>query len=84
MALLRLTTISYGMAILIISAIIHYLVIPGIENCNTMGGIVSSYTSKDYSAGCRILSQTQIGSIVGEIAGIAVAAYGVLRKSKTK
>ena len=82
--LLRITTISYGAAVIIISAIIHYLTIPGIENCNTMSGIVSSYTSNDYLAGCHLLSNMQFGALVTEVIGAAIAIFGVLQKSKTK
>ncbi|MDE1830399.1 MAG: hypothetical protein KGI25_08760 [Thaumarchaeota archaeon] len=75
---------AYGVAIIIISAIVHYMVIPGIENCNSMSGIVSTYTSKDYSAGCQILSNTQSGTIVVEISGLAIAVFGALQKPKIK
>lgn len=83
MTLLRINIIGYGVAVIIISALVHYLVMPGIENCNSMSGIVSTYTSKDYSAGCQILSNTKIGAIVSEVGGVAIAVYGVLRRSKT-
>ncbi|MDE1861881.1 MAG: hypothetical protein KGI33_03105 [Thaumarchaeota archaeon] len=79
---MRFTIMSYGGAILIISAIMHYLVVPGLENCSSMTGIVSTYMSKDYSLGCRILSDIQIGVVAGEIAGAAIIAVGLLLKPR--
>ena len=81
---MRLPIIAYGAAFLIISAIIHYLVVPGVENCSSMTGIVTAYTSKDYSLGCQILSNIQTGAFTGEIVGIAVIALGIILKGKTR
>jgi len=81
---LKITTLSYGIAIMIIAAIFHYLALPGIENCNSMGGIVSTYTSKDYSLGCQMLSNVKTGAIAGEIVGVAIAIFGMLQKPKNK
>lgn len=69
---------------MIISAIINYLVKPGIDNCNSMNGIVSTYTSQDYSTGCQILSNIQTISIVTGIIGAGVIVFGILRKPKSK
>ncbi|MGI0047636.1 MAG: hypothetical protein ACREBB_10695 [Nitrosotalea sp.] len=79
---LRITTASYGIAIVIISAIMHYLAQPGIESCNSMSGIVLSYTSQDYSEGCQILSNIQTGSMFTGIIGAAVIIFGILQKPK--
>lgn len=81
---LKIVTVSYGSAIIIISAIIQYLAQPGIENCNSMAGIVSTYTSKDYSLGCQLLSNMHTGTIVAEIIGIAIVVFGVFSKPKIK
>ncbi len=81
---MKVTTISYGAAITVVSAIIQYLAKPGIENCNSMAGIVSTYTSHDYSLGCQILSNIQIGTIVTEIIGLVIIVFGVFSKSKTR
>jgi hypothetical protein len=67
---LKITTISYGGAIMIISSIIHYLAKPGIDNCGSMAGIVSTYTSQDYAIGCQILSNIQTMSVVTGIIGV--------------
>jgi hypothetical protein len=80
----KLTIISYGAAITVISAIIQYLVKPGIENCNSMVGIVTSYTSHDYSLGCQILSDIQTGTIVTGIIGLAIVIIGIFSKPKIK
>ena len=81
---LKIVTISYGVAIMIVSAIIHYMVKPGIDNCGSMGGIVSTYTSQDYAVGCQILSNIQTISIVTGIIGAGVIVFGILRKPKSK
>ncbi len=69
---------------MILSSVIHYLANPGIENCNSMGGIVSTYTSQDYALGCQILSNIQIMSITTGIIGAGVIVFGILRKTKIK
>lgn len=79
---MRLPIISYGPAILIISIVIQYLAKPGIENCNSMVGSVTMYTSSDYSLGCHILSTTQTGTIITEIMGVIVILAGVFSKPK--
>jgi len=81
---LKIITISYGIAIMIISSIVHYLVKPGIDNCNSMDGIVSTYTSQDYAVGCQILSNIQTISIVIGILGAGFIVFGILRKPKSK
>ncbi len=81
---MKITTISYGIAIIIISAIIHYLTLAGIANCNSMSGIVSTYTSKDYALGCEILSNTKIGAIAGEVSGVVLIILGIFQKPKIK
>jgi hypothetical protein len=77
-------TIAYGIAIMIISAIIHYLVKPGIDSCNSMVGIVSTYTSHDYATGCQILSNIQTISAITGIIGAGVIVFGILQKPKSK
>lgn len=67
---------------MIISALLQYLTIPGIENCNSMVGIVSTYTSKDYLQGCHLLSAIKTVAISGELAGVGFAVFGVVRKPK--
>lgn len=69
---------------MIISSIIHYLVKPGIDNCNSMGGIVSTYTSQDYAIGCQILSNIQNMSIITGIIGAGIIVFGILQKPKIK
>lgn len=81
---MKIITISYGIAIMIISSIIHYLTKPGIDNCNSMGGIVSTYTSQDYAVGCQILSNIQTISIVTITIGAGVIIFGILQKPKIK
>ncbi|MGB9002449.1 MAG: hypothetical protein WCC52_01415 [Nitrosotalea sp.] len=80
---MKIITISYGIAIMIISSIIHYLVKPGIDNCNSMGGMVSTYTSQDYATGCQILTNIQTISIVTGMIGAGVIVFGILRKPKS-
>ena len=79
---MRIATISYGAAIIIIAAIVHYLVLPGIENCSSMSGIVASYTSEDYSLGCGMLSDLQVAAIATEVAGSALTIIGILQKPR--
>lgn len=67
---------------MIISSIVHYLVKPGIDNCNSMGGIVSTYTSQDYAIGCQILSNIQTTSAIIGILGAGIIVFGILRKPK--
>ncbi|HJU13869.1 MAG TPA: hypothetical protein VJ792_05375 [Candidatus Nitrosotalea sp.] len=81
---MKVTIISYGIAILIIAALVHYLTLAGIESCNSMTGIVSTYTSKDYAQGCRILSNIQTAAIGFEVAGSGIAIFGIIRRSKSK
>ena len=81
---MKLPTISYGSAILIVSAIIQYMGKPGIENCNSMVGGITMYTSHDYSLGCQILSNIQIGTIVTEIIGAIIITIGIFSKPKIK
>ncbi|MDE1765466.1 MAG: hypothetical protein KGI27_04220 [Thaumarchaeota archaeon] len=81
---MKIVTVSYGSAIVIISAIIQYLAQTGIENCNSMAGIVSTYTSKDYSLGCQLLSNVHAGTIIAEIAGMAIVIFGILSKPKIR
>ncbi|MDE1726779.1 MAG: hypothetical protein KGH89_05885 [Thaumarchaeota archaeon] len=81
---MKITTISYGIAIIVISSIMYYLTRPGIENCDSMTGIVSTYTSQDYAVGCQILTSIQTCTIIIGIAGIGIAVFGILRRSKIK
>ncbi len=81
---MKLATISYGSAIIIVSAIIQYLTKPGIENCNSMVGSVTMYTSHDYSIGCHILSNIQSGTVITEVVGLAIIIIGVFSKPKIK
>jgi hypothetical protein len=69
---------------MIISSIIHYLVKPGIDNCNSMVGIVSTYTSHDYAIGCQILSNIQTISVITGIMGAGIIVFGILQKPKNK
>lgn len=78
----RIATVSYGIAILIIAGILHYLTVPGIESCNSMAGIVSTYTSQDYAQGCKILSDIQVAAMGLEMTGAGIAIFGIVRKSK--
>ncbi len=80
---MKITIISYGIAIIIFSALIHYVIQTGIENCNSMTGIVSTYTSQDYATGCHTLSIIQIGSIITGLAGAGVVIWGIIKKPKT-
>jgi hypothetical protein len=81
---LKLTTVVYGIAIMIISAILHYSVQSGIDNCNSMAGIVSTYTSNDYGIGCHTLLYIQGGSLISGLAGVGIAIYGIVGKPKIK
>lgn len=81
---MKVTVVAYGIAIMIFSALIHYVVQPGITNCNSMAGIVSTYTSQDYATGCHTLLNIQIGSLVTGLAGAGVVIYGIIRKTKMK
>lgn len=69
---------------MIISSIIHYLTKPGIDNCDSMGGIVSTYTSQDYAMGCQILSNIQTVSLITGVIGAGIIVFGILRKPKIK
>ena len=80
---MRVTIISYGIAVIIFSVLIHYVVQPGITNCNSMAGIVSTYTSQDYSIGCHTLLNIQIGSILTGFVGVGIAIWGSIKKPKT-
>jgi hypothetical protein len=81
---MKVTTVAYGIAIMIFSALIHYVVQAGITNCNSMAGIVSTYTSQDYATGCHALLNIQIGSLVTGLAGAGVVICGIIRKPKMK
>jgi hypothetical protein len=81
---LKLTIIAYGIAIMIVSALFHYVVQPGIDHCNLMTGIVSTYTSKDYATGCHTLLNIQVGALVSGVGGAGVVIWGIIRKSKMK
>jgi len=82
--MMKLTTIAYGIGIVIISTLIHYATQSGIDNCNSMAGIVSTYTSQDYSTGCHTLSIIQIGSLVTVLAGTGIVISGIIIKQKIK
>ena len=79
---MKITTISYGIAIMICSALIHYVVQAGVTNCNSMEGIVTAYTSHDYATGCHTLSIIQISSIVTGLIGSGIVIWGIIRKQK--
>ena len=79
---MKITTIAYGIAIMIFSTLIHYVVQAGITNCNSMEGVVTSYTSQDYATGCHTLSIIQISSIVTGLVGSGVVILGIIRKQK--
>ena len=80
---MKITIIAYGIAIMIISALVHYAVQAGVNSCNSMEGIVKEYTSQDYVTGCHTLTYIQIGSIVFGLVGAAVIIFGIIRKQKT-
>ncbi len=67
---------------MIVSALLHYVVQPGIDNCNSMAGIVSTYTSQDYSTGCQTLFDIRIGSLASGFAGAGIVILGIIRKPK--
>ena len=79
---MKITTIAYGIAIMIFSALIHYVVQAGVANCNSMAGIVTTYTSQDYATGCNTLSIIQISSIVTGLVGSGIVIWGIIRKQK--
>ena len=79
---MKITTIAYGIAIMIFSALIHYVVQAGVNNCNSMEGIVTSYTSQDYATGCHTLSIIQISSIVAGLVAAGIVIWGIIRKQK--
>ena len=79
---MKITTIAYGIGVMIVSALLHYGVQPGIDNCNSMTGIVSRYISQDYSAGCHALLYVQIGSLASGFGGAGIVIWGIIRKSK--
>ena len=80
---MKITIVSYGIAIIIFSALVYYVVQAGITNCNSMAGIVSTYTSQDYAKGCSTLSNIQIGSIITGLGGVGIAICGIIKKPKT-
>ena len=82
--MLKLTTISYGIAIVIISALFHYVVQSGVDRCNSMAGIVSQYTSKDYDNGCKALFNIQLGSLFSGLTGAGIIISGILRNPKIR
>jgi len=79
---MKITTIAYGIAIMIFSALIHYAVQAGVTHCNSMEGIVTAYTSQDYATGCHMLSIIQISSIVTGLVGAGIVVWGIIRKQK--
>jgi len=79
---MKIITIAYGIAIMIFSALIHYVVQAGVTNCNSMEGIVTAYTSQDYATGCHTLLIIQISSIVTGLAGSGIVIWGIIRKQK--
>ncbi|MGI0072346.1 MAG: hypothetical protein ACREA3_00845 [Nitrosotalea sp.] len=81
---MKVTTVAYGVAIVIFSALVHYVVQAGINNCNSMAGIVSTYTSQDYATGCHTLLNVQVGSLISGLSGAGVVIWGIIRKSKRK
>ena len=81
---MKVTTVAYGIAIMIFSVLIHYVVQAGITNCNSMAGVVSTYISQDYAMGCHTLLSVQIGSLVAGLGGTGVVIWGIIRKPKMK
>ena len=81
---MRVPTISYGAAVVIIAVILHYAVLPGIASCNSMSGIVSSYMSTDYALGCKLLSNLQTVAVIFEAVGVGVAIIGIIQKPKIR
>jgi len=81
---LKLRIIVYGIAMTIVSALLHYVVQAGIDNCNSMAGIVSTYTSQDYATGCHTLLYVQISSLISGIAGAGIVILGIFKKQKIK
>lgn len=79
---MKITTIAYGIAIMIFSALIHYVVQAGVANCNSVEGIVTSYASQDYATGCHILLIIQFSSIVTGLVGAGIVVWGIIRKQK--
>lgn len=80
--MVKFTTISYGIAIITISAMTYYVIQPGIHNCNSMTGIVSGYISKDYAIGCQNLFYLQLGSVTSGMVGIGLVIFGVFTRRK--
>jgi hypothetical protein len=80
--MVKFTTISYGIAIIVISAMIYYIIQPGIHNCNSMAGIVSGYISKDYAIGCQNLSYLQLGSMTSGIVGMGLVIFGLFTRRR--
>ncbi len=80
----KLTAVAYGAGIMIVSALIHFAVQPGIDSCNSMAGIVLTYTSKDYSTGCHTLLTIQLGALASGLTGAGVVILGILGKPKIK
>lgn len=81
---MKFITISYGIGIVILSAIIYYVIQPGIHNCNSMEGTVSSYISKDYAAGCKNLDYLQLGSLMSVTVGIGLVVFGFFYTHKKR
>jgi hypothetical protein len=81
---MKVTTVAYGVAIMIFSVLVHYTVQAGISNCNSMAGIVSTYTSQDYATGCQTLLNIQIGSLISGFGGAGVVIWEIIRKPKRK
>ena len=80
---MRITIVSYGIAIIIFSALVNYVVHAGVVNCNSMAGLVSTYTSQDFATGCHTLMNIQIGTIVAGIVGAGISICGIIKKPKT-
>jgi hypothetical protein len=78
----KLTIIVYGVGIIIVSSLIYYVIQPGIDNCNSMAGIVSTYTSQDYATGCHTLLNLRIGSLTTGLIGAGILVYGIIKKPK--
>jgi formate/nitrite transporter FocA (FNT family) len=81
---MKVITVVHGVAIMIFSALVHYVIQAGIANCNSMAGIVSTYTSQDYATGCQTLLNVQMGSLISGIVGAGVVIWGIIRKPKRK
>lgn len=81
---MKIILVAYGVTIIIFSVIMFYMVEPGVHNCKSTGGLISSYMSKDYAEGCQNLSYIQFGTYAFDLIGVAIIVFGILGKSKAR